>query len=122
MYRTGEGTKDFRKIEELHVIGLEEAVHLTPEDEVPLLCEQHVPTSSASHKVMCEEDIVGQRASIVYETKLKQLVTHLQLPVQKCNFVNKMTKETCQASPPFEVHLTSRGTASVLQWVTVFLL
>ncbi|XP_073719303.1 uncharacterized protein [Misgurnus anguillicaudatus] len=120
--RTGEGTKDFRKIEELHVIGLEETVHLPPEDEVPFLCEQHVPTSSASHKVMCEDDIIGQRASIVYEAKLKQLVTHLQLPVLKCNFINKITKETCQASPPFEVHLTSRGTATVLQWICFLIL
>lgn len=68
-HRTGEGSKDFRKIEELKVISLEETVHLTQEDEVLPQREEHVPTSYGSHQVMCEEDIVGQRASIVYEEK-----------------------------------------------------
>lgn len=107
--RTGEGTNDFRKIEELKIIDLEETVHLAQEDEVIPLHEDHVLKSDASNKIMCEEDIIGQRASIVYEAQLQQLVKLLQLPVVNC--------KTCQASPPFEVHLTSRGTASVIQWI-----
>jgi len=47
--------------------------------------------------------------SIVYEAQLKELVKLLQQPEVNC--------KACQASPPFEFHLTSRGTASIIQWV-----
>ncbi|KAG1935367.1 hypothetical protein F2P79_019231 [Pimephales promelas] len=112
--RTGEGTNDFRKINELKAIDLEETVHLAQEDEVITLPEDHVLKSTASNKVLCEEDIIGQRASIVYETQLKELVKLLQQPEVNC--------KACQASPPFEFHLTSRGTASIIQWAGDFMM
>jgi len=62
------------------VIDLEETVHLAQEDEVITLPEDHVLKSTASNKVLCEEDIIGQRASIVYEAQLKELVKLLQQP------------------------------------------
>lgn len=43
-----------------------------PEDDIP-----------ESHKVVCEDDLVGKNARIVYHENLKTLATYLQLPIQR---------------------------------------
>ncbi|XP_073730808.1 uncharacterized protein [Misgurnus anguillicaudatus] len=73
--------------------------------------------SSGIQRVMCEEDIIGQKASIVYESMLKHLVTFLPLPIGRCNFIETVTNVSCHASGPFEVHLSSRGTGTVIHWM-----
>lgn len=119
IYRTGRGNRDFVKIQELPVIGLEETINLATQNEVLPVREDHVSMSSGIQHVMCEEDIIGQKASIVYESTLKHLVTFLQLPIVRCNFIETVTNVSCHASGPFEVHLSSRGTGTVIHWVNM---
>lgn len=114
--RSRGGIKTIEMMEKLPLIGLEETVHLSTENEVPPQQEDSV-TSCTSFQVLCEDDLIGKRASIVYESNLKQLVTYLKLPILKCNFTNKVTNQACQASAPFEVNLTSRGTGTIIEWI-----
>lgn len=67
------------KIQELPVLGLEETVHIATQNEVVPVREDHVSMSSGIQHVMCEEDIIGQKPSVVYESMLKHLVTFLQI-------------------------------------------
>ncbi|XP_026177256.1 uncharacterized protein LOC113138747 [Mastacembelus armatus] len=75
--------------------------------------------SGLPHKleVLCEDDIVGHEASIVYHDSLKQLVTHLILPVKTCTAKDPAAQVECHASQPFEVKVTSQGTAAAVEWV-----
>lgn len=69
-------------MESFAVIAAEDIVH-----DVPDFIEPHISddipddlTFPQDLKVLCEEDIVGQRAFIVYESSLMQLVNYMQLP------------------------------------------
>lgn len=72
-----------------------------------------------SHKVVCEDDLVGKKASIVYHENLNMLATYLQLPIQRCSNFNKVTGALCSAGPPFQVTLKPRGTGVILEWVSI---
>ncbi|XP_067304915.1 uncharacterized protein [Pseudorasbora parva] len=114
--RTGGGKKTLEMMQKLPFISLEETVLLSTENDVPPQ-EEDLVTSPSSLQVLCEDDVIGQKASIVYHLNLKQLVTCLKLPVLKCNFTNNVTNQACQASAPFEVNLTSRGTGTIIEWI-----
>ncbi|XP_034401521.1 zinc finger protein 420-like [Cyclopterus lumpus] len=68
------------------------------------------------HKVLTEEDIVGSRASVVYEESLRQLATLLHLPVKRCRY-RMSTGLMCFGLPPFECLIQQRCTAFVVEWV-----
>nr|XP_055044376.1 uncharacterized protein LOC129430825 [Misgurnus anguillicaudatus] len=104
-------------IEQLHEISLDEAVldvvmPTAPEDD-----ERDIPENQ---KVVCEDDLVGKKASIVYHENLNMLATYLQLPIQRCSNINKVTGAVCKAGPPFEVTLKPRGTGVILEWQCPF--
>ncbi|XP_051742272.1 forkhead box protein K2 isoform X2 [Ctenopharyngodon idella] len=74
------------------------------------------PVFPSPPEVFTEDDLTGKHASISYEECLKQLATFLMLPVQKCPYRCTVSHVECQCRPPFEVSITSRGTASIMQW------
>ncbi|CAM4301752.1 unnamed protein product [Leuciscus chuanchicus] len=67
-------------------------------------------------KVICEDDIIGVPASIVYHSSLKQLVQYLDIPTRACTAMDRTTKQRCGAPKPFEVVVWERGTAAVVEW------
>lgn len=66
-------------------------------------------------RVIKESDIVGQRASIIYEVCLTKLLTLVKLPMKRCC---KTIKEQCPAVPPFKTKITHIGSGTVVQWVS----
>ncbi|XP_038547974.1 uncharacterized protein LOC119882029 [Micropterus salmoides] len=66
--------------------------------------------------VLCEDDIIGVRASIVYENCLRQLATFLILPVDKCTGLLR-TGAPCNCVAPFEINITTKGTAATIEWI-----
>ena len=68
-------------------------------------------------KVLCEEDLVGKSASITYNDHLHRLAMYLQLPMQMCNYSNRVTGETWRFTRAFQVTLKPRGTGVALEWV-----
>lgn len=93
-------------------IGLDETVDIDIE-----LPSTQPPVFPSPPEVFTEDDLTGKHASITYEECLKQLATFLRLPVQKCPYRCTVSHVECQCRPPFEVSITSRGTASIMQWV-----
>ncbi len=87
--------------------------HEDPPDE-PFL---HPALFPRPHLVLCEGDIIGAKASIVYEDCLRQLATFLILPVKKCSVILN-TGATCNCVAPFEVNVISKGTAMTVEWVS----
>ncbi len=108
-------------IDSLAIIGLDETVYdildTEPPSADPPPCTQP-PCFPSPPEVFTEDDLIGKRASIVYEDCLKQLVTFLMLPVQKCPHRCNFSHVECQSLPPFEVSIKSRGTASIMEWVS----
>lgn len=105
----------------LPVIGLEETIHdLTadfesepstdPDSFTASQADSNVPT------VQKAEDIVGAKASIVYDDCLKYLAAFVTPPVKRCTARNE-TGAACQRHPPFLVNIKGKGTASMLEWV-----
>ncbi|XP_044228147.1 uncharacterized protein LOC122996337 [Thunnus albacares] len=98
-------------IDRLEVIGIDETVHDQPSHEdppdEPSPCDQ-APVFPAPQRVLCEDDIIGARASIVYEDCLRQLATLVILPADKCSSLLK-TDVLCNCVAPFKVKITSRG-------------
>ncbi|XP_048056873.1 forkhead box protein K2 isoform X1 [Megalobrama amblycephala] len=92
-------------------IGLDETVDIDIE-----LPSTQPPVFPSPPEVFTEDDLTGKHASITYEECLKQLATFLRLPVQKCPYRCTVSHVECQCRPPFEVSITSRGTASIMQW------
>ncbi|ROJ30558.1 hypothetical protein DPX16_1537 [Anabarilius grahami] len=92
-------------------IGLDETVDI--EIEPP---STQPPVFPSPPEVFTEDDLTGKHASISYEECLKQLATFLRLPVKKCPYRCTVSHVECQCRPPFEVSITSRGTASIIQW------
>ncbi|XP_038592417.1 uncharacterized protein LOC119916460 isoform X3 [Micropterus salmoides] len=117
--RMGGALKKAPSIDRLPVIGTGEAAHDQPAREDPpdeaSPCDQD-PVFPSPQQVLCEDDIVGARASIVYEDCLRQLATFLILPVKKCTGRLK-TGVVCDCVAPFEINITSKGTATSVEWI-----
>lgn len=103
------------RLDLLPEISLEETVHgLMEQEDTGPTADPAIPNKL---EVMCEDDIVGHKASLVYHDSLKQLATHLILPVKTCTAKDPESQVECQASQPFEIKIKSRGTAAVMEWV-----
>ncbi|CAK6973227.1 uncharacterized protein LOC128358858 [Scomber scombrus] len=74
------------------------------------------PVFPGKKHVLSEDDIIGARASIVYENCLRQLATFLILPVGKCKRL-LTTGVMCNQDAPFEINITSKGTATSIEWI-----
>ncbi|XP_073711935.1 uncharacterized protein [Misgurnus anguillicaudatus] len=96
-------------LDDIQPISMEDTVHDALDSHEPHITE--TPTSKESLKVLVVDDVIGHPASIAYHDSLKQLAQFLDLPIQTCK-----AKE-CGASKPFEISVTSRGTAAVIEWV-----
>ncbi|XP_044034394.1 uncharacterized protein LOC122867536 isoform X2 [Siniperca chuatsi] len=118
--RMGGALKTAPSIDRLPVIGIDETVHDQPAHEdppdEPSPCDQ-APVFPGPQHVLCEDDIIGARASIVYEDCLRQLATFLILPVNKCTGLLIETGGVCDCVSPFEINITSKGTATSVEWV-----
>ncbi|KAL0973306.1 hypothetical protein UPYG_G00201740 [Umbra pygmaea] len=88
--------------------------HEHPPDE-PSPCD-HDPVFPGPQNVLCEDDIIGVRASIVYENCLRQLATFLILPVDKCTGLLR-TGAPCNSVAPFEINITTKGTPATIAWI-----
>lgn len=111
--QNGWSIKESTIFDRLPVIGIDETVHDHPAHEDPP-DEPHpgdqAPVFPEPQHVLREDDIIGARASIVHDDCLRQLATYLILPVDKCTGVLK-TGMVCDCVPPFEINITSKGTA-----------
>ncbi|KAM4622209.1 uncharacterized protein ACJ7VT_006459 [Polymixia lowei] len=105
-------TAEWPNVENLPVITADEMVHDLPAEVIPPVAETVLPEPL---KVQCEEDIVGARASIIYEESLRQLALSVTLPVRHCPYTEDGV--VCDCGPPFEVIITTRSTASIAEWV-----
>ncbi|XP_075931630.1 uncharacterized protein LOC142931561 isoform X2 [Anarhichas minor] len=100
------------KVDELSIIAADETIHDAPERLGP----EKTPPPTEPHTILSEEDIVGSRASIVYEESLRQLATLLHLPLKRCRY-RMSTGLMCFGLPPFECLIEQRCTAFVVEWV-----
>ncbi|KAK7878107.1 hypothetical protein WMY93_031254 [Mugilogobius chulae] len=100
-------------VEKLPEISLEDVVHGVVHE--PAVKENDDTSIPEGIKVEDPEDIVNQKAAIVYHICLKQLTTFLELPITICT--EKVAKKECGAAGPFEVDLIKRGTALIVKWV-----
>ncbi|KAM6903766.1 uncharacterized protein PEZ65_018557 [Lycodopsis pacificus] len=100
------------KVDELPVITADETIH----DAAERLGPEKTPPPTEPHTILSEEDIVGSRASIVYEESLRQLAALLHLPVKRCRY-RMSTGLMCFGLPPFECLIEQRCTAFVVEWV-----
>ncbi|XP_044213397.1 uncharacterized protein LOC122986283 [Thunnus albacares] len=117
--RMGGALKKEPSINQFQVIGMDGIVHDHPAHEdppdEPPSCDQ-APVFPNQQHVLCEDDIIGAKASILYEDCLRQLATFLILPVDKCTGLLK-TGVMCDCVAPFEINITSKGTATSVEWV-----
>lgn len=118
--RMGGALKGAQTIDHLPVIGIDETVHDLPAAEVPP--DECLPSHETSilpgpQKVFCDDDIIGVRAALVYEDCLRQLVTFLALPVDRCTGVLR-TGQACDCVAPFKTNITIKGTAMRVSWVS----
>ncbi|XP_061653876.1 uncharacterized protein LOC133489123 isoform X2 [Phyllopteryx taeniolatus] len=114
--RTGAALKSLMRLDALQTVGMEDMVHDDPESMPdPTTAERQ--TFPGAVKVTVDDDIVGKPASIVYHNSLMQLIQYLYLPVNICTAKDPQKKTECQAPGPFEIHITCRGTASVVHWM-----
>ncbi|KAF1384369.1 hypothetical protein PFLUV_G00117620 [Perca fluviatilis] len=106
-------------IDSMPIISANETVHDIPDIDPPSIDPTpptQTPIFPTPLEVITEDDLIGKRASITYEDSLKQLATFLMLPVQSCPYRCNITNVDCLCLSPFEVSITSRGTASILKW------
>lgn len=114
-------------IDRLPIIGLEESVldmhDRGDEPDLPDDPEQlsacHMPSFPGPKQVVVEGDLIDQPACITYNSSLTQLATFLQLPINKCSYSDHQTGTECDGVPPFQVKLHSRGTATIVEWVSL---
>ena len=92
-------------IDHLPVISPDESVHDGGADD-----EEPIATPDLEHDIQAEANILEQPACIAYHMSLRQLVERLQLPEQVCKH--------CGTPSPFDVRITSRGTAAIIEWVS----
>ncbi|XP_030268504.1 uncharacterized protein LOC115579134 [Sparus aurata] len=116
--RMGGAIKGAQIMDNLPTIGIDETVHDLPAPEVPsdepLSLKE--PILPVPQKVLCEDDIIGVRAAIIYENSLKQLVTFLTLPVNTCTGVLR-NGLVCDSVAPFSTNIAIRGTAMSVEWI-----
>ncbi|XP_039539661.1 uncharacterized protein LOC120487527 isoform X2 [Pimephales promelas] len=98
-------------------ISLDEAVLDVATPNPPELESQYIPEQE---RVLCEEDLVGKSANITYNNNLHQLAMYLMLPLQKCNYLDRVSGVACSGEPPFRVSLKPRGTGVILEWSCPF--
>ncbi|KAF3695393.1 hypothetical protein EXN66_Car011069 [Channa argus] len=89
--RTGGDVSPQMCLDSLPEISLEETVHglIQPEETGPTGIDPFIPDKL---EILCEDDIVGHQAAIVYHDSLKQLATHLILPVNTCRAKDPSTQ------------------------------
>ncbi|CAM4512360.1 unnamed protein product [Leuciscus chuanchicus] len=116
--RMGGAPKGAQVIDNLPTIGIDETVHDLPDPEVPLdePLSPELPILPGPQKVLSEDDIVGVRAAVLYENYLRQLVTFLTLPVNRCTGVLR-TGLVCDSVAPFSTNIAIRGTAMTVEWI-----
>ncbi|XP_059917444.1 uncharacterized protein LOC132464840 [Gadus macrocephalus] len=112
--RTGGALQKSKWLDTLPAVGLEETVHDLDDGHNS---SEVIPPLPEKTQVLGKEDIIGQPASIVYHSCLKQLAQYLVLPIPKCNTKDPVTDAECGALRPFEVKITSRGTSVVVEWI-----
>lgn len=105
------------KIDELPVIPTDETVHDLPEN-LSTSSEEDDRPSTEQLRVLTEDDVIGSRASIIYEKSLHQLAKMVDLPVRSCPHTIS-SGQMCQSQPPFECCIQQRGTAFIVEWVTI---
>ncbi len=116
----GGALKAAKLIDDLPTIGINKTVHDLPLDEVPSdepLCVEQ-PILPEPQKVLTEDDVIGIRATPIYENCLKQLVSFLTLPVDRCTGVLR-TGQMCGSNGPFQTNIGVRGTAMNIEWVSL---
>lgn len=116
----GGALKGAQVIDNLPTIGIDETVHDLPAPEVPLdePLSHELTILPGPQKVLSEDDIVGVRAAVLYENCLRQLVTFLTLPVNRCTGVLR-TGLVCDSVAPFSTNIAIRGTAMSVEWVSL---
>ncbi|KAG1928634.1 hypothetical protein F2P79_023504 [Pimephales promelas] len=114
----GGALKGAQVIDNLPTIGIDETVHDLPAPEVPLdePLSLELPILPGPQKVLSEDDIIGVRAAVLYENCLRQLVTFLTLPVNRCTGVLR-TGLVCDSVAPFSTNIGIRGTAMSVEWI-----
>lgn len=118
--RTGGALKTPICLESLQEITMEDTVHDAP-DNAPDKTMADMPTLPEAEKVMVADNIIGHPASIAYHDSLKQLAEYLLLPVSMCSAKDPNRKTECRAPAPFEINVRSRGTAAIVEWVSIYL-
>lgn len=116
-FRIEAATESRPKIDELPVILTDLTVHYLPDILTTSSEEEHQP-SNEQLKVLCEEDVIGCRAAIIYENSLFQLAKMVDVPVRWCPH-SLSPRQLCQSQPPFECCIQQRGTAFIVEWVTI---
>nr|XP_055028594.1 uncharacterized protein LOC129417790 [Misgurnus anguillicaudatus] len=101
------------RLEDLEAIGMEETVHVCPDNEPP---EQ--TTLFEKVPIVEEGDIVGEPAALTYFICLKSLAEYLLLPIPLCTAKDLLTSVECRAPGPFRIDCKVRGTSVILQWVS----
>ncbi|XP_078031905.1 uncharacterized protein LOC144467334 [Epinephelus lanceolatus] len=101
-------TMDTRLMNDVPVTAADETTHYFPENLGP--------PAEEILEVLIEEDIIGSRASILYEENIRQLATLVHLPVKHCPHMVS-TGQLCQSLPPFACSIQQRCTAFVVEWV-----
>ncbi len=118
-YRTGAALTTNICLESLPVVNIEETVHDVANPSHDAARKEPPPEAI---KILVEDDVVGHPASIVYHDCLRQLAEYIVLPMTKCTAKDPVTKQQCCAQPPFEVDMKSRGTAALVEWVSLHIL
>ena len=118
--RTGGALKSQICLDALPTVSMEDTVH-DDQDNTSDPSASDMPTFPESIKVIVEDDIIGHYASIAYHESLKQLAHYLLLPINICPVKDPQTKVECRAPGPFECTVKSRGTAAVVEWVSLYL-
>ncbi|XP_059378891.1 uncharacterized protein LOC132114662 [Carassius carassius] len=103
-------------LDSLQTISMEDTVHDAEDNsQDPIIADIHPIPETA--KIMVEDDIIGQPASITYHSCLKLLAEYLVLPVNMCTAKDTNTNAECGAHKPFEFNIHSRGTAAIVEWI-----
>ncbi|XP_042602788.1 uncharacterized protein LOC122141038 [Cyprinus carpio] len=114
--RTGGALKTPICLNSLQTISMEDTVHDAEDNsQDPTIADIHPIPETA--KIMVEDDIIGQPASITYHSCLKLLAEYLVLPVNMCTAKYTNTNAECGAHKPFEVNIHSGGTAAIVEWI-----
>ncbi|XP_058471177.1 uncharacterized protein LOC131444650 [Solea solea] len=99
----------------LPAAGMEESgCDLGESEELPMT---DITSGPDYQLVLCEDDIVGEKASIAYEKNLRQLAGFLRFPLEKCEYSDPLLGVECDAVQPFDIVMESRGTASTIEWI-----